>query len=1037
MIIFSNNNYRLLSIIVILSILLLISSNYSLFTPHKKGPQIKNGVLDLTEWDLKTDGIITLDGEWEFYWNQLLTYDDFHGGSPSLSGYFTVPNVWNQYEIDGKNLPGFGYATYRIKIKTKADQSFNGLKISTMSTAYKLMIDHTTLAENGVVGSSENQSSPEYKPLISIFQNTSEEFEIIIQVSNFTYARGGLWYSISLGTDQQIITLKENASQRELFILGAVLIMALYHTAVFSFQKNYKLAIYFTLLLIIGVMRITFRGEYFILTIFPGLSINCLVFFEYMTIYWGPTALVAFIHELYPEESSLLIKKILTGGVLFLTLFTIIFPISFYTKFTLYYEIFLGLAAFYCIVVLSIATMRKKDGAGLLLLAIIFFLGTLIYDSLYHWNLVYSKYDGIFPISIFFLALLQSLILAQRFSKTFSEVEKLSDQLLSLNNMKDEFMANTSHELRTPLHGMIHITESVLQTSSKKLSQDQQENLSIVVSSGKRLAMLVNDILDYSKLKNNDIKLNKKNIDLRQLVMMVLELTKYLVATKPILLKNNLSENLPPIYADEDRLTQIIYNLLGNAIKFTEHGEILISTAINHDMIEISIKDTGIGIPEDKLEDIFKSFEQVDTSLIREYGGSGLGLSITKYLVEIHGGKITVNSTLGKGSTFTFSLPLTTENHSFHNSSNNVNECSHHNHVNSPFFKTPAFLPQKGEFTILIADDDYVNLKVLINILSKEHYSIIAVTNGVEVLEAIAHTQNIDLVILDIMLPKISGYKVCQKLRENYSLSNLPILMLTAQNSPVSMLTGFESGANDFLTKPFDSNELKARVKTLLQLKKSVNQAIHAEMAFLQAQIKPHFLYNALNTIISFCWTDPEKAGDLLLDLSNYLRGSFNFSNMDNFVSIQTELDFVRSYMVIEKARFEEKLNCQYDILIPLDFMVPTLILQPIVENAVKHGILPKVGGGTVKISISHQAEFILIEIKDDGIGIDLNKLETLLIEDFSNKSVGLKNINQRMKRLYGYGIDLISSTETGTIVSIKIPMKESDNHIKNDFNRR
>lgn len=1017
-----NNNYKLSTIILLVIIFLLILINFSPISSHKKEPQVKNGVLDLTEWDFNTDGAVNLDGEWEFYWDQLLTHDDFYKGNQFLSGYFTVPSVWNHYQLNGNDLPGYGYATYRIKIKTKDQHSLKGLKISTMSTAYKLMVDDVLLAENGIVGSREDNSSPEYKPLITFFKNSSDEFEIIVQISNFTYARGGFWYSITLGTDQQVATLKENSSRRELFILGAVLIMALYHTAIFSSQKKYKLALYFTLILMIGVLRIAFRGEYLILSILPTLNINYLVFFEYMTMYWGPTALAAFIHELYPEESSLAMKNFLVASVLFFTFITIVFPISFYTKFTLYYEVFLVLMVLYYIFVTVIATIRKKAGAALLLLGITFFLVTLIYDSLYHWNLVQSKYDGMFLMSIFFLVLIQALILAQRFSTAFSEVEKLSNQLISLNSMKDEFMANTSHELRTPLHGMIHITESFLQSSSGKLNQHQQENLSLVVSSGKRLAMLVNDILDYSKLKHGDIKLNKKYIDLRQIVLMVLEITQYLVVTKSIILQNNLPDNLPAVYADEDRLTQIIYNLIGNAIKFTEHGEILISAIVNHDMIEISIEDTGIGIPEDKLKDIFKSFEQVNTSLSREYGGTGLGLSITKYLVEIHDGTITASS-LGKGSKFTFSLPLSTENQNTDKVSSNIDKRSYPNHINQPFFKTPAFFPQKGEFTILIVDDDYVNLQVLINILSMEHYSIIAVATGMEALKEVAHNKNIDLVILDIMLPKMSGYEVCQKLRENYSLSSLPVLMLTAQNSPIGgMLTGFESGANDFLTKPFDSNELKARVKTLLHLKKSVNQAIHAEMAFLQAQIKPHFLYNALNTIVSFCWTDPEKAGDLLLDLSNYLRGSFNFSNMDNFVSIEKELDFVRSYMMIEKARFEEKINFEYDILVPLDFMVPTLILQPIVENAVKHGILPKINGGTVKISITHQLEFILIKVEDDGIGIDPKKLTTLLTEDFSSKSVGLKNINQRMKSLYGYGIDIISVIETGTIVSIKIP---------------
>jgi len=235
------------------------------------------------------------------------------------------------------------------------------------------------------------------------------------------------------------------------------------------------------------------------------------------------------------------------------------------------------------------------------------------------------------------------------------------------------------------------------------------------------------------------------------------------------------------------------------------------------------------------------------------------------------------------------------------------------------------------------------------------------------------------------------------------------------------MLTGFAAGANDFVSKPFDSSELKARIKTLLYLKKSVNQAIQAELAFLHAQIKPHFLYNALNTIVSFCWTDAEKAGQLLLALSDYLRGTFNFNNMKSLVSLEEELELVQAYITLEKARFEEKLTCQLEIAVSSDTMVPTMMIQPIVENAIKHGILPKEQGGAVIISVTRQESNIHITVTDDGVGIPPEKLAGILAGSI-DKSVGLTNINRRMKRLYGHGIEIISKVNIGTMVGITIP---------------
>jgi sensor histidine kinase YesM len=228
---------------------------------------------------------------------------------------------------------------------------------------------------------------------------------------------------------------------------------------------------------------------------------------------------------------------------------------------------------------------------------------------------------------------------------------------------------------------------------------------------------------------------------------------------------------------------------------------------------------------------------------------------------------------------------------------------------------------------------------------------------------------------------------------------------------------------------------LRARVNTLIKLKKSVNHAIHSEMAFLQAQIKPHFLYNALNTIVSFCWTDPEKAAELITDLSNYLRGSFNFSNMEKFVRIEREIELVKSYLAIEEARFEDRIRINYE-LDDVNFMIPSLVLQPIVENAVKHGILRKSEGGLVNISIEEKHSFVEIRVEDDGVGIEKDKLSLILSEKASGDSVGLKNVIKRLKHIYGYGLEIESEIDEGTVVTIKIPKDMEDSHDQNYNNR-
>ena len=432
--------------------------------------------------------------------------------------------------------------------------------------------------------------------------------------------------------------------------------------------------------------------------------------------------------------------------------------------------------------------------------------------------------------------------------KTKAQAEKIKqqqqivDHLQRLDQLKDEFLANTSHELRTPLNGIIGITESMLDGAAGKLRELQKQNLRLVLASGRRLMNLINDILDFSRLKNKDIVLQKKPVDLRQITEVVFAISTPLLNGKSIELRNTIPDNFPLALGDENRLQQIMQNLIGNAIKFTEEGSVTVSALKKENLIEVSVADTGIGIPKDKFDDIFKSFEQVDGSISREVGGTGLGLSITRNLVQLHGGSIRVESEPGKGATFTFTLPL------YKADEESVEERTMIALDDSPpsteTFPEPVStqssteIPQisNGEFTILVVDDEEVNRQVLHNFLSLKDFSVISANNGIEALEII-HKQGIvpDLVLLDVMMPKMSGYEVCRILRKEFELYELPVLMLTAKGRIEDLVAGLESGANDYLPKPFDKEELLTRVDTLLNLKRAVEH--HDELQAIQQEL--------------------------------------------------------------------------------------------------------------------------------------------------------------------------------------------------------
>ncbi len=418
-----------------------------------------------------------------------------------------------------------------------------------------------------------------------------------------------------------------------------------------------------------------------------------------------------------------------------------------------------------------------------------------------------------------------------RQEKDIAQQEAIHSQQLAIENLnkvdrlKDEFLANTSHELKTPLVGIIGMAESLIDGAAGPVSIEMKYNLSMIISSGKRLSSLINDILDFSKMKNNTIELHQRPVDLHQLVDLVYIMANMLLHGKRIQLFNEVPVTLPLVNADENRLQQIFINLVGNAVKFTDRGYVRITARSlgreqSPSMVEVTVEDTGIGIPSKKMKEIFRSFEQVDASISREYGGTGLGLSITKKLIELHGGDIRVESVQGKGSRFIFTLPVA-QNQSTITEETNAAEAGAEAMM-SMDVPMPVLPPSSGTM-ILVVDDEPINLQVLTNQLSLERYSVMIATNGEDAIR-IVEEHVPDLLILDIMMPRMSGLEVCRKLRETYSLHRLPILMLTAKNQVNDIIAGFEAGANDYLAKPFDKREMIARVNTLISLKEAIDK---------------------------------------------------------------------------------------------------------------------------------------------------------------------------------------------------------------------
>ncbi|MEN8905699.1 MAG: response regulator, partial [Clostridiales bacterium] len=423
------------------------------------------------------------------------------------------------------------------------------------------------------------------------------------------------------------------------------------------------------------------------------------------------------------------------------------------------------------------------------------------------------------------------------FGLIMDNFSEMVDKIKIINNLKDDFLSNTSHELRTPINGIIGLSESVLKNSENKLSPKAHKNINIILSISKRLSSLIDDILDYSKLKNRDINLNKEKIDMKYVVEAILNALKETIGKKQIELINDISIDTPYVLADENRLQQILYNLIGNAIKFTEKGYLRVSNEIIDNYTVVCVEDTGIGISKDKLEGVFKNFEQLDNSVGVNYNGTGLGLNITKKLVELHDGEVWVESIRGKGSKFYFTLPVLDESIVNIQSSKNNKKLSideieafkeeiqddfinYSNYMDNTTVLDEDSNVDNNNIKILIVDDESINLKTISKHLTVQKYYVEMALDGFMALEKIKN-KKFDLIITDISMPKMTGFELCMNLRKVYTNYELPIIILTSKNQSNDIVKGFNLGANDYIVKPFKKEELLVRVKLQISLKKT------------------------------------------------------------------------------------------------------------------------------------------------------------------------------------------------------------------------
>jgi signal transduction histidine kinase/ligand-binding sensor domain-containing protein/class 3 adenylate cyclase/ActR/RegA family two-component response regulator len=456
-----------------------------------------------------------------------------------------------------------------------------------------------------------------------------------------------------------------------------------------------------------------------------------------------------------------------------------------------------------------------------------------------------------------------------------------NEKLTQFSKMKDDFLSKVSHELRTPLNAIIGLSDYLLENLNINIKF--KKDLKMISQSAKRLNSLVTGILDFTKLQNKEIIPNPIPLDIYQQIEMILTMFKSINTNDNIQLINEIPSQIALVHVDETHFYHIITNIVSNAIKFTHSGFVKIQAFEKDDFIQIDVQDTGIGIPKDKFHQIFYLFEQIQTDKTSK--GTGLGLSITKKFIELNKGKIWLSSELKKGSTFHILLPKS----KMKRTSNNIANLTKLSSLdfNSDFqfdFKEISHNSQKS--IILAIDDEISNLQVLEHYFSESNLIFRFTDSAEDGLDWILSNKiKPDLILLDIMMPRISGFDILSKIREKFPITNLPVILLTAKNQLSDFVNGFELGANDYIVKPYTKIEVLQRVKMHLNISR-----IHRSMM----RFVPHEFLNYINKD-SFC--DIELGDNKKSDMAIMFSDIRSFTEMSEAMTPKESFFFLNSFL--------------------------------------------------------------------------------------------------------------------------------------------
>lgn len=743
---------------------------------------------------------------WELYWGEFVDPKDPPGEPDAL---LELPGSWNGINVEGESLPASGHASFRHRVELgDAPPDTLMLRVPMVYSAYRLYVDGERVAAVGEPAASAAEARADYGERRIRIENPGRELELVFHVSNYSSRAAGFPQPLTLATPEVV----ERQFGREIIgnaaLAGGLILLGLTQLVLFRLRQGETMYLFFGITILAWGLQTALTGQ---LLVHAGwhLPIEIARPLDGFTALTAAAAYLLFLSALFPRELPMRYARwVLAPLIIYLgvTMFASELTRSLAVGWLLYF--LTGMLAL-ALLFVGRAWWRGVADAGPILLGSAVVAGSAILQIL--WFNELGIRNAVANTGVLAAIALHSFTLARRYARAFEESRRLESELRRANRLKDDFLANTSHELRTPLHSMIGLADSLPRNDPQ-----QTRALELITASGHRLARLVDDILDFTRLQHDDLRIRPRPVNLAPMIHAVADSHRALIGARPLKLETDVEPGLPAVEADPDRLHQVLFNLAGNAVKHSDQGQITLRARREGETVYVEVEDEGRGIAAEDRERFLQPYEQGTESSHEGRGGVGLGLAISRQILERHGARLELTEGTRGGTLARFRVPVATRPEADHASPGDVAAVA----LGSPASATgPADTtpPRNDGPLILIVDDEDTAAEVLEQQLTLSGYRTARASSGQQALKAVKREQP-QLVLLDVMMPDMGGLAVCRHLREEYDPAALPVVLVTARTRQEDVVEGLNAGANDYLPKPFYREEMLARVEAQLRV---------------------------------------------------------------------------------------------------------------------------------------------------------------------------------------------------------------------------